>query len=499
MKTVNKFLLKSYLGPMFLTFFIVMFILLMNFLWRYIDELVGKGLPMSVIIELLFYATSTLMPLGLPLATLLAAIMTMGNLGENNELLALKAAGISLPKILRPLVVVAACMATASFFVANNFVPYSFEKMQEILYDIRQQRQEIEFKDGIFFNGIPDISIRVGKQDPVTRKLTDVLIYDTREPEKARTIVADSGYIDLSKDKNFLRVRLHSGHNYETKRSWSWYDAPELSHHIFDYEEMFFELEGFNFKRSGNSVFGNDSSAKNLRELEGDIDSLQLETQNKLDAMKNALFKHYLMNRDTLEYAVFSNDSVAQARRHPFRIEESDFDRLNIGTQTQILLNATNKLTDLGRYIETQHNDLRATTIALYRSQTSWHEKLSLPVSILIFFLIGAPLGAIIRKGGLGTPIVISVGFFLIYYIITMTGKKLVNDGAWAPFYGMWLSSFILFPLAIFLTYKSATDSQLLNSDWYVMQLKRVKHIFEPIIKYINEKRRIARHGKTRS
>ena len=219
LKTADKFILKSYLGPMFVSFFIVMFILLMNVLWRYIDELVGKGLPLSVIIELLFYTTSTLIPLGLPLATLFAAIMTLGNLGENYELLALKAAGIPLQRIIRPITIMAVLISIGSFFVMNNFVPYSYQKMGNLLFDIRQMKQEIEFQDGVFFNGIPQVSIRVTKQDPKTKLLTDVLIYDTRNSNTVSTIVADSGYISLSKDKAFLKVRLFHGQHYEIGRA----------------------------------------------------------------------------------------------------------------------------------------------------------------------------------------------------------------------------------------------------------------------------------------
>ena len=181
MKTVHKLILKAYLGPMILTFFIVMFVLLLQFMWRYIDELVGKGIGLDVIFELMWYVSATMIPMALPLATLLAAIMTLGNLGEHYELLALKSAGISLPRILQPLIIVVFFIAVASFFVANNLVPYATQKMFALLYDVRQQKQSIEFKDGIFFNGIENMSIRVGKQDPHTKLLTDVLIYDTRD------------------------------------------------------------------------------------------------------------------------------------------------------------------------------------------------------------------------------------------------------------------------------------------------------------------------------
>ena len=238
MKTIHKLVLKSYLGPMFLTFFIVMFVLMMNFIWRYIDELVGKGLDAGVIIELMSYAMANMIPMGLPLAMLLAAIMTLGNLGENYELLAMKSAGMSLPKILKPLIIVVGIIAIGSFFVVNNLVPYANKKMLSILYDIRQQKQVIEFQDGLFFNGIEDMSIRVGKQDPKTHLLRDVLIYDNRNINgNMTTTVADSGYIRLSDDKKYLLVTLFNGETYEQTRNYQWYSKSALRHHIFEKQD----------------------------------------------------------------------------------------------------------------------------------------------------------------------------------------------------------------------------------------------------------------------
>lgn len=478
LKTVDKFMLKSYLGPMFVSFFIVMFILLMNVLWRYIDELVGKGLPMSVIIELLFYTTSTLIPLGLPLATLFAAIMTMGNLGENYELLALKAAGISLPRIMAPIIVVAGAISIASFFVMNNFVPYSYQKMGNLLFDIRQQRQEIEFQDGVFFNGIPQISIRVGEQNKKTKLLTDVLIYDNRKGNTVTTIVADSGYISLSKDKNFLKVRLFNGQSYEENRNYEWYEKPKLRHYEFAYQEMVMPLEGFSFKRSDGSVFGDDSGAKNIRELDKDIDSLQLVADKKINDMVKLIFTNHIVRSDTTEYYMKDSTELAAQKSFPFEIK-GVFDTISIDKKNSIMSSATSRLNDLKFFVTSEHDNVRSTTVKLYRSLSDWHKKLALPVSILIFFLIGAPLGAIIRKGGLGTPVVISVLFFVIYYVITITGESMVSEGAWPPTIGIWLSSIILFPIAIFLTYKSTTDSQLLDSDSYVAKIKKLKAWFK--------------------
>ena len=220
MKTIHKLVLKAYLGPMVLTFFIVMFVLMMNIVWRYIDELVGKGLSAGIIIELMTYFMANMIPLGLPLAMLLAAIMTMGNLGENYELLAMKSAGMSLIRITKPLIILVSLISVGSFFIANNLVPYANKKFFRTIYDIRQMNQTLEFQDGLFFNGIDGMSIRVGHQNQETGLLTDVLIYDNRNASgNMTTTVADSGYIRLSDDKRFLEITLFNGERYELRAS----------------------------------------------------------------------------------------------------------------------------------------------------------------------------------------------------------------------------------------------------------------------------------------
>ena len=246
MKTIHKFVLKAYLGPMILTFFIVMFVLLMNFVWRYIDELVGKGLSTGIIIELFTYAMANMIPMGLPLAMLLAAIMTMGNLGENYELLAMKSAGMSLIQITKPLIILTGFIAVGSFFITNNLVPYANRKMFSLIFDIRQQKQALEFKDGLFFNGIENMSIRVERQEPDTHLLHDVLIYDNRSVNgNMNTVVADSGYIRLSDDKRYLLVTLFNGETYEQTRNSQWFNKSSLRHHRFDMQEQKIAMDGF--------------------------------------------------------------------------------------------------------------------------------------------------------------------------------------------------------------------------------------------------------------
>lgn len=474
MKTVYRFVLKAYVGPMVLTFFIVMFILLMHYLWMHIDELVGKGLGPGVIVELVLYASATLVPMGLPLATLLASIMTMGNLGENNELLALKAAGISLPRIMKPLIILMTVVCTGSFFVINNLTPYSFQKMFSLLSDISKQKQEMKFQDGIFFNGIPDMSIRIGHQDQKTNKLNDILIYDNSTYSKMQTIVADSGYIHISDDKKYLVVLLYSGQIYEENRDYQWYNKNELSHHLFDEQKLLVPLSGFAFERSNQEEFASRSETKNMHQLSLTIDSLSHAQDSMVTNFENRLVKSHMFRN----LAYTNLDSLPPLRETSvLRM----LDTMSVEARNSVFTQASAWAEEARSYADYESEYMSYTSQLLYRAQADFQRKISLPFSIMIFFLIGAPLGAIIRKGGLGMPIVVSVLFFVVYYIITITGEKFVKDGAWSPFWGIWISSFILFPIAIFLTYKSTNDSAIFNPDAYKKRLEPVIALYRKV------------------
>lgn len=468
---------------MFLTFFIVMFILLMQFMWMNIDRLVGKGLSLGVVIELLMYASATLIPMGLPLATLLASIMTMGNLGENNELLALKAAGISLPRIMRPLIVLTFFVSIGSFFVINNLTPYSMQKMISLMTDISKQNQELKFKDGIFFNGIPDRSIRVSHQDPKTNLLTDVLIYDNSSYDKMRTTVADSGYIRISEDKLYLEITLFHGQIYEENRNYEWFTNNVLSHHLFSRQDLIVPISGFALQRSDMEAFSNLSETKNINELSSDIDSLRLNSDSIATRFTDRLTKNYVFKRLT---SVRNLDSLPHYSDSIFIL--SDIDTVNVVGRNKIFTQAKQVCLDAQNFVNYEIEFARYAATSLYRSQADYQRKISLPFSIMIFFLIGAAFGAIIRKGGLGMPIVVSVAFFVVYYVIMMAGKKFLEDGVLSPFVGVWLPSFVLFPIALFLTYKSTNDSVLFNSDAYIGKYKQVIQYIKTLYKRKHEK-----------
>ena len=583
MKTIYKLVLKSYLGPMVLTFFIIMFVLMMNVLWRYIDELVGKGLdpgtiiellcyatinmiPMALplatllaaimtmgnlgenyellamksagmslpkimrpllvvvsilavgsffiannlvpyankkffrtiydirqmnqtlefqvgkgldpgtIIELLCYATINMIPMALPLATLLAAIMTMGNLGENYELLAMKSAGMSLPKIMRPLLVVVSILAVGSFFIANNLVPYANKKFFRTIYDIRQMNQTLEFQDGLFFNGIDGMSIRVGHQNQETGLLTDVLIYDNRNASgNMTTTVADSGYIRLSDDKRFLEITLFNGERYEqTRNSSQWYNKSSLQRNKFELQKANISISGFEMQRTDADLFNN-AQTKNISELQYEIDTLTQQVNSATTRSYDPLLKERIFVRDTT-VITDRNDSVVVEKRDFRPMDALDsLATLDLRSKDRIWSQAVSAARNSRSMFSFDESQAKNALNQLYRSKVEWHKKLALPVTIIIFFLIGAPLGAIVRRGGLGMPIVISVIFFVIYYIISSSGEKMAKEGTWEAFYGTWLSAFVLAPVAIYLTYKATNDSGLLDVDWYVVKFKKIK------------------------
>ena len=486
MKKIYQLILKSYLGPLVLTFFIIIFILMMNFVWRYIDELVGKGLDPMVIIELIMYATINMIPMGLPLAILLATIMAMGNLGENYELLAMKSAGMSLMQIMKPLFWVIGIISFGSFFIVTDLVPYANKKMFSIIYDIKQQNEALEFQDGLFFNGIDDMSIRVEKQDPKTKLLTNVLIYDNRSRNgDMTTTIADSGYIRLSDDKRYLLVTLFNGETYEQSRNYQWYTKSSLRRHKFERQDGKIPMSGFDFQRSDENMFGNNSQTMDISDLQHNIDSLDMLVNNITATAYNPLLRDQIFARDPDGVAPIDSIEVDRSRKTHATLLIDSIKKLDTRAKGRVYDSALRSARASRNMFSFDESTSKEALNQLYRSKNEWHRKLTLPISILIFFLIGAPLGAIIRKGGLGMPIVISVIFFVIYYIISISGEKFAKEGTWSSLLGMWISAIILTPLALYLSHTANNDSPLLDFDWYI---GRYKHYREKLIAKLPEK-----------
>ena len=486
MVRVYRLVIKAYIGPLAATFFIVIFILMMNFVWRYIDELTGKGLEFYTIAELVVCATANMIPLGLPLALLLSSIMALGNLGENYELLAMKSSGMPIMRILRPLVIIVGIISIFSFYLINDIVPASNKRMYDIMFDIREQRQELKFQDGMFFNGLPNMSIRVDHQDTKTQRLDSVLIFDTRSSNgDMTTTVAESGFIRMSEDKTFLYVTLHNGRTYEHTRSGQWYDKSSIRIHEFERQEGTFPIDKLTMPEGDMSREFTESRTRNMDGLEDLMDSLQLQIEHYNMVSLTPTVKRQIFARDT---TIFPDDSVHIDRSQfkPINFYDS-ISNLSIRQRAKMYQAAYNSARSAQGSYSYDEQSSKIPLTQYYLSLNEWHRKLTLPVSIIIFFMIGAPLGAIIRKGGLGLPAVISVIFFVIFYVISIWGEKMAKEGTWEALYGMWLPIPIFMLVAVYLTIKATNDSSLLDTDWYDVRMrrmaKRIAKLFKRIIK----------------
>ena len=482
MTRVHRLVIKAYIGPLAATFFIVLFILMMNFVWRYIDELTGKGLEFFTIAELVVCATANMIPLGLPLALLLSSIMALGNLGEHYELLAMKSSGMSIMRILQPLIIIVGLIAILSFYLTNNIVPAANKRMYDILFDIREQRQELQFQDGMFFNGLPDMSIRVAHQDEKSKELSDVLIFDTRDANgDMTTTVAESGHIRMSDDKGYLYVTLNNGRTYEHTRNSQWYDKNSIRIHEFTRQDATIPIDKVGRPDGDMSREFSESNTRDMSGLEELMDSLQLQIEHYNVVSLTPTVKRQIFVRDT---TIFPYDSlhIDLTAFKPINFYDS-ISNLSLRQRAKVYQAAYNQSRSAQGSYSFDEQSSKIPLTQYYRSLNEWHRKLTLPISIIIFFMIGAPLGAIIRKGGLGLPAVISVIFFVIFYVISIWGEKMAKEGTWDALYGMWLPIPIFMLVAIYLTIKAKNDSSLLDTDWYDVRIrrmiKRIKRLFK--------------------
>ncbi len=490
-KKVDKFVLKSFIGPLVLTFFIVLFILIMQFLWMYIDELVGKGLDFKVLAELLFQFSLTFVPTALPLAILLASLMTFGNMGEYNELTALKSSGISLQRIMQPLMILMGILVVSAFLFSNYVVPYSNKEARGLLFDIRRKRPDISLQAGTFNYDIDGFSIKIADKDPETNRLDKILIYDQREKRgNVSVIYADSGYIRVSPDNTAMIMTLYNGSSFsEVEEKDILPNKRKYPSRKDDFKEqtIVLSLSGFDLERSGDNLFRSTSWMLRMGELSYFIDSLTIITNDRFDGY----YKDYLENhlyKETLNPVELSGkDIVTETERtnNSFNVD-SVFNALNDMDQEIAIMNTIENVKETSNFIDERADAMALSKSAVIGYKADWHKKLTLPFACLIFFFIGAPLGAIIRKGGLGTPSVISVLFFVIWYVISLFGEKLVEGNVVHPVIGMWASSYLLFPIGVLLTYKAATDSGMMNIETYT---ENIKNAFKAIARFFSFKK----------
>lgn len=481
-KRLYLYMLQSYVPLLLMTFFICLFIVLMQFLWRYIDDLVGKGLTIDVIGELFFYAALTMVPMALPLAILLASLMIFGNLGEKFELTAMKASGISLLKVMSPLIVLISFVAVGAFFFQNNVLPIAQTKMWTLLYSMRQKSPELEIPEGVFYSQIPGYNFYVESKDRESGTLYNMMIYDvSRGFDNARVILADSGHLKSADDKIHLFLQLYNGEQFENLResqgNVNQGNQPYRREH-FDLKEILLAFDA-NFNRMDESGMRNQYVGKNMRELQATIDSVG----QRVDSIGNI----YAREISEVPYVRVSGqieekrgDTIvriprpAVAMTTPIDID-SLFYKENPTKSRSYLTMALNRANSIRQEYEFKSYVMDEDRTTIRRHGIEMHKKFTLSFACLVFFFIGAPLGAIIRKGGIGTPLVISVFLFIFYYIIDNTGYKFARDGVLPVWEGIWLSSFVLLPLGVFLTYKAMRDSAVLNIDAYKNFFRRLR------------------------
>lgn len=456
-------MIKAFFRPFLVTFFVVMFILLMFFLFKYVDDLIGKGFEWYTILELMMYASATNVSMALPLSVLLSSIMTFGTLGENYELVAIKSAGVSLQKAMRPLFVLILGLSIASFLFSDYMLPKANIKYGSLLWDVRNKKLSFLIKPGVFNNSIPGYAIRVDrKSEGAVDSLYGITIYDHNTGNVPKIILAKKGEMKKTSDDKYLILQLIDGVRYEeaASNSGSYNPRQTLTRMRFKKTEVKFDLASFGgLKRTDEQSFKNNAPMLNLKELTVRKDSL---TKN-LDSMNIAT--------KAIAGAYYKQESVAKGytkvKTPPKQFKGQVINSIPKDLRLQVAQSAFDQAESIKQSLAGRTVDYEFKVNEIIRAQLEYQRKFTLAASCLLLFFIGAPLGAIIRKGGLGLPVVIAVVFFLVYHIVSTVSEKSAKEGTLAPSFGLWLPIIILTPLGIFLTYKATVDSALFDIDYY--------------------------------
>jgi lipopolysaccharide export system permease protein len=466
LKKLYAYQLKRFFTTFVMTFLICLLIVEMQFLWKHVAELVGKGIGVSVLAEFFIYSSTTLVPMALPLAILLAALMTFGNLGENFELTAMKAAGVSLFRIMRPLIFLIACTSVGAFFFSNNVLPIAQKKLWTLIWSLKAKSPELEIPQGEFYNGINGYHIYVQKKDGAW--LQGMMIYDFSQGfQNASITVADTGKIAFTADKKYLLLTLLHGESFENVKgqriSYSSSSIP-YRREEFKRKEL---LMNFNseFTRYDESSGQHLHVSKNLVQLTHDIDSLA-----KMVDAENSMHAAEMVGRNYLGRERLPDFKIKTDKKENLKAYNTDaiFSKMSYSDKQRVAIETMKNFRIKKDATEYNRITTASSMLDMRRHQMEWHHRFTLAFACLIFFFIGAPLGAIIRKGGLGMPVVVSVVMFVVYYIIDTFGGKMAREGLWEVWQGIWLSSAVLLPIGIFLTYKAAKDSELFRNEAYL-------------------------------
>jgi lipopolysaccharide export system permease protein len=462
-KKLDKLIIKAFIGPFVATFFITLLGLVMQFFWLYIDDFVGKGLPAKIIFEFIWYQSAVLVPLALPLAILISSLMTFGNLGESFELVAIKSAGISLLRFMRPLFFISLFICGIAFMFSNYFIPVANLKSKTLLTDIVWAKPSFDLKEGVFYDKINGFAIKIGKKEANDSVIRDVIVYEQGNPLQDNFIIAKSGIMRVTENKRLLELDLKDGWRYQERGENYFGGHTEFIRINFAEYKKQFDLISFQINWTPDSVNKNNERMFSMRQLVKTIDSLEKEikgikTQANAELIRQFPFASMF---DTAWSKITLSDTINRNGLKNFDEVLPDSARISINQKVQNLASSLR--------ISTESNiiTLKDKEKNLRKHKIEWHRKITLSLACLVLFLIGAPLGSIIRKGGLGTPLVVAIIFFMIFYFTSTTGEKFAKENTLTPFAGMWLSTFILLPLGLFLTYKAMRDSRLFNMDSY--------------------------------
>jgi lipopolysaccharide export system permease protein len=464
-KKLDKLIIGAFIGPFIATFFITLFVLVLQFFWLYIDDIVGKGLDMLTIGRFILYVSATLVPLALPLAVLLSSIMTFGNLGETFELVAIKSAGIPLLRFMRPLFITSLFICGIAFLFNNYFIPVAQLKMQTLKYDIIVSKPAFDIKEGVFYDKIDGYIIKIGKKEKDGSTIHDILIYQHNyNLLQDNSIVAQSGKMTISPDKKFLEFNLKNGWDYQEKGQHNTLNTQLIRTGFEEYKKVF-DLSSFKLNKTDDSTFKNNYQMLNMRQLSTTIDSLE-----KTDAS-------YQKQSRTLLHAqlhILNYLDSPWKSRPPAAITDSFIKILPDSAVRPVLERAFSTISSIKSSTDISVLSYENDRTNLRMHLMAWHEKITMSIACLVLFMIGAPLGSIIRKGGIGLPLIFAVIFFVVFFLLNNFGRKFVKQDVMQPLSGMWMATFVLLPVGIFLTYKAMNDSQLFNKEFYYRMLKKL-------------------------
>lgn len=432
----------------------------MIWFWKWLEDIVGKGIEFSVIAELVGYASLNQVPLSLPLAILLSSIMTYGKLGETIELTAIKSLGISLWRAMFPLIILVTMFTGMAFVFSNNVLPKTNKKLKMLLQDVSRQKPELSIPEGVFYNELEGYSIRIGKKYP-DKTLNDIIIFQNKQNNN-RFITSDSGRMELGNDGTLLVLTLINGNAYDQESENDKINQQKsypLVHNQFKENQIIFDLESFKFVRSEDGNYSSNSKMRNISQLEESIDSMGIQMLKRSRILFDDLHRNFYFVKDT----TLSIDTIT-----PYPLSEKVIlENFDSTKRQQVAHKAIDIAKNAKNYIHSSGMVLHNQQKIQNRHKVEWHRKFTLSIACILLFFVGAPFGAIVKKGGLGAPVIISVFLFLTFHVLSIVGEKLAKNGSWEVYEGMWMATIVLLPVGMFLTYKATTDSSIFNATAY--------------------------------